>query len=185
MYKPKVFFTAAFEGKTKYQQYYDLIVQILSESNVELIATELGNYLKLLSKNDLKKHKTDRERHYIAIKNGIQSADMIILELSHESFQVGHEATIALDLNKPVLGLSLHEDWSNRIIHRYFTAAKYNKYMVRNIIQEFIERHSHEYLSERFNLFLSKKQTDKLERLAKSEGLNKSEYIRMLLNKLS
>lgn len=185
MYKTKIFFTAAYAGKRKYQKYYDLIVQSIQACDVELIATELGNYKDLLTKTELKKYKTDRERHYVAIKKGIQWADLVILELSEESFQVGHEATLALFMNKPVLGLSLLEDWGRRIIHRYFHGAKYNEYFVKQIISEFINKYSHADLSERFNLFLSKQQLAKLEQLAQKEGMNKSELLRSLLEKTS
>ncbi len=183
MHKLKVFFTAAYAGKKKYQQNYDQIVQAIQACDVELVATELGNYQDLLTKKELARCKTDRERHYLAIKRGIQWADLVILELSEESFQVGHEATIALYLNKPVLGLSLHEDWGERIMHRYFHGAKYTKYFVVEIIANFIRKFSDADLSERFNLFLSKQQLDKLEAQAKAEGMNKSEYLRYLLEK--
>ncbi len=185
MYKTKVFFTAAYSGKKDYQKYYDLIVKILLNSKVELVATELGNYKSLLTKNDLKKCRTTEEEHYLAIKNGIRWADLVVFELSKESFQVGHEATVALNLNKPVLGLSLLENWQNKIIHRYFYGVKYTQYTLREHISAFLEKHSNENLSERFNFFLSKRQLSKLEKLCELEGINKSEYLRNLLDRSS
>jgi len=182
MYKTKVFFTASYEGKQAYQENYDLIVKAIKESTTEVIATELGNYKTILTQKEMNKCKTEREMHYLAIKRGIQWADLVILELSHESFQVGHEATLALELNKPVLGLSVNVDWSERIIHRYFYGEKYSKYFVKEIVQDFIAKNSKEDLNERFNLFLSKSQLKKLETLSKKENMNKSEYLRNLIN---
>ncbi len=182
MYKTKVFFTCSHSGKKKYQEYYDKIVSAIENSNVNLIATELGNYKQTLTKADLKKCKSDREVHYLAIKKGIQWADLIILELSEESFQVGHEATLAMEMKKPVLGLSLNEDWAARIKHPYFHAAKYTKYFYKDIIEKFIRDFGDEQLSERFNLFLSKRQLNKLERKAKDENINMSEMIRRLVD---
>lgn len=182
MYKPKVFFTASFSGKSKYQDLYDQVLKSIQNNDVDLIATELGNYKAILTEEDTRSCNTEREIHYLAIKKGINWADLVILELSHESFQVGHEATLALDQKKNVLGLSIHKDWSETIKNKYFHGAKYTKYFCNEIIQNFITRYSDEQLSERFNLFLSKRQMNKLENLAQKNGVNKSEYLRELLD---
>src|SRR5690606_24777736 len=105
---------------------------------IELIATELGNYKQILTKSDLKKVASSEEEHYLAIKKGIKWADLIVLELSHESFQVGHEATIAMLDKKRVLGLSIYRDWSKNIINDYFHGAKYNEYNIRSVINDFL-----------------------------------------------
>lgn len=183
MYNLKIFFTASFEGKEKYQSNYDKIVQIIKESKAEVVATELANYKKLLTLRDIKKLKTEKEIHYYAIKKGIQWADLVIMELSQESFQVGHEATLAIQLKKPLLGLSIHQDWSQRILDTYFIGAKYNEYNVREIITGFINKYSKNRLTERFNMFLSKQQIKKLDSLAKENSTTRSELIRSLIEK--
>lgn len=184
MYKTKVFFTAAFEGKQKYQNYYDLVVKALKQTGVDLVATELGNYKKLLTLKQIKKAKNNEELHYMAIKQGIEWADLVVLELSCESFQVGHEATMAMLSKKHVLGLSTEIDWSKRIIHDYFHAQKYTKYNLKEKITEFINKYRDTRLSERINLFISQSQEKKLELEAKKRGLNKSELIRGLIDRM-
>lgn len=60
--------------------------------------------------------------------------------------------------------------------------ARYNEYNVEEVVGNFIEMVKNERLEERFNLFLSSRQIDYLESVAKKRGLNKSEYIRMLID---
>jgi hypothetical protein len=184
MHKPKVFYTASFSGKSKYQKEYDLVLAALKASSVELLGTEVGNYKEVLVEDDLDEVKSGREEHYLAIKRGIEWADLVVLELSHESFQVGHEATLALLAKKHVLGLSINRDWSKTIINDYFHSAKYNRYTVKLIIKDFITRFGEPKLDQRMNLFLNRFQEQKLESEAAKRGVNKSELIRCLIDRL-
>ena len=179
----KIFFTASFSGKAKYQNYFDMIVRSIEGTGVELISPEKGNYKTLLTETDIKRLKTDRSIHYEAIKKGILWADLVIIEISQQDFQLGHEATLAVQNKKPVLCLSLHEDFSIKIINRYFYGAKYNQYNVKTIIKDFIYKHQREILSERFNFFLSKSQLKFLETESAKAGSNASELLRRLIDR--
>ena len=127
--------------------------------------------------------KSKKRLHYEAIRRGIGWADAVIIEISHEDFQLGHEASLAIQNKKPVLCLSIHEDFSKKISNPYFFGAKYNEYNIEELVENFIAKHQKEPLKERFNLFLSTSQLHKLETSAKRMGFNNSEYIRMLLDK--
>jgi predicted protein tyrosine phosphatase len=108
-----------------------------------------------------------------------------VIEISHEDFQLGHEATLAIMAKKPVLCLSIHEDFSKKIVNPYFFAAKYSESNIEEIVDNFIKRVDKESLNQRFNLFLSKRQLVNLEIASKKMGMNNSEYLRMLLDKNS
>lgn len=179
--KVKVFFTASYYGKEKYQRYYDLVLRKIEESDVEVVGTEKGNYTKLLGKDIKKPIFGNKPLHYKAIKKGILWSDAVIIEMSHEDFQLGHEATIAIQAKKPVLCLSLHEDFSRKIRNEYFHGAKYNEYNIGKVIRNFLDIVRREKLSERFNCFLSKRQVAYLEKKSSEEGVNKSEYLRKLI----
>ncbi len=179
----KVFYTASFYGKKKYQKYYDLVLAAIEKNKVELIATEKGNYKQILSETDKAKLPTDRLIHYEAIRKGILWADAVVIEISNEDFQLGHEATLAIQAKKPVLCLSIHENFSEKINNRYFFAAKYNEDTVDEIIETFIKRAQKNILSQRFNLFLSPSQIQYLEKNATERKMNKSEYLRALIDK--
>lgn len=181
----RIFYTASFYGKAKYQNCYDLVLKSIKQTGADVISPEVGNYLSVLKLEDYAKIRSKKKLHYEAIRRGITWAQAMIIEVSHEDFQLGHEATIALSLKKPVLALSLHEDFSKKITSPYFFGAKYNEYNVEELVTEFIKKSEKETLNERFNLFLSSRQLTNLEASAQKRGINKSEYLRMLIDKES
>ena len=130
-------------------------MKAIESTGIELISPEKGNYKKLLTRRDIEHLKKDREIHYEAIRKGIIWADAVIIEISNEDFQLGHEATLAMFAKKHVLCLLIHEDFSEKINHRYFHGAKYNQFNAEEVVVNFIERVKKERLSERFNCFLS------------------------------
>jgi len=181
MDKTKIFFTASYYGKKKYQQYYNLVLRKIEESDADLIGTEKGNYMEILDKRMKRKIRNERHLHYEAIRRGILWADAVIIENSNEDFQLGHEATLAIQAKKHVLCLSLREDFSRKIKNEYFHGAKYNEYNIGTVIRRFLQLVQKENLSERFNCFLSKRQVAYLEKKSAHEGVSRSEYLRQLL----
>ena len=179
----RVFYTASFYGKRKYQKYYDLVLKAIEKTGVELISPEKGNYFKVLTEKDYKDIKSKKKLHYEAIKRGITWAQAVIIEISNEDFQLGHEATLATQAKKPVLCLSLNEDFSEKINNSFFYAAKYNEYNIEEIVDDFIKNAEKEALNQRFNLFVSPRQLTYLENAAKRSEMNMSEYLRMLVDK--
>lgn len=177
-----VFFTASFKGKDKYQREYDLILKILEEQDVEVFSPEKGNYLDLLTTSQKTMELADQ--HYLAVKKGIAQADAVVLEVSEQDFQLGHEATLAIQSKTPVLCLSKSNDFSKEIRHRYFYGAKYSKYSVRYEIEQFIKQSRKARLSERFNFFLSSTQLAKLEKFSDEQQINSSQIIRDLIDNL-
>lgn len=178
----KVFYTASFSGKKKYQKYYDKVLKAIQENNVELISPEIGNYKKVVPPKVSQKVHSKKKLHYDAIKRGIQWADVVIIEVSNEDFQLGHEATIAIQNKKPVLCLSIHQDFSEKIINRYFHGAKYNPYNIKYIIQKFLQTTKRGILTQRFNFFLSPSQLQNLKKNAAELGITKAEVLRKYID---
>jgi hypothetical protein len=179
----KIFFTASYYGKEKYQKYYDMVLASLEKLNVEVVSPEKENYLDLLTKRDIKRLKGDRRIHYEAIRKGILWADAVVIEISNEDFQLGHEATLTIQNKKHVLCLSLNEDFSEKIHNKFFHAAKYNQFNIEEIVEKFVRMVSTKRLDQRFNLFLSSDQLKYLEKASQENNVNKSEYIRTLIDK--
>lgn len=179
----KIFFTAAYSGKDKYQKHYDLVLKAIQSTGADVISPELNNYKKILTQVEMNSLKTERQIHYEAIRKGIEWSNLTIIEISEENFQLGYEANLAIQNKKPVLCLSLHEDFSEKIHNRYFHGAKYTKFTVTDIVVDFIVKHRKELLSERFNFFISKSQLQHLERKAKKDKISVSEYLRNLIEK--
>jgi hypothetical protein len=180
-----IFFTASHRGEAKYKKQFDRVYQtIKSFSDVSLISPGWkDNYEELISASKKKKLQDPRLIEYEAIKKGIQLADAVIIEVSQESFQLGHETTLTLMNKKPVLCLSMHEDFNKRISHDYFFGAQYTDSTLKGIIQDFLSQVRDLSLSKRFNLFLYPRQVEYLEINAKKNKMNMSEYIRYLINR--
>jgi hypothetical protein len=175
----KVFFTCSYSGKSKYQDSYDLVVKAIQEfPEIDIISPELGDYTQVLDRREITQLH-DRERvHYAAIKKGIELADVVIIDITEEGFQLGHEATLAIMGKKPVLVLSRFKNYAKLITNPYLYGAKYDKFTIEATVNEFLMKHLNPKLSQRFNLFLSRRQMELLEQKAKSAGLTKSELIR-------
>lgn len=177
----KIFYTASYYGKEQYQKDYDLVLNTLKKHNIELVGTEVGNYISTLPEKLRLNIKDKNILHYEAIKQGITGADAVIIEVSHQDFQIGHESTLAILSKKHVLCLSIHEDFSQKIRNEYFHGARYNKYNINEVIEEFINTVKQEKLNTRFNMFLSDRQIKYLQTISLTENLNMSEYIRKLI----
>src|SRR3990167_4594693 len=169
----KIFFTASFHGKKQYQRYYNIVLKTLEQiPNAFITSTEKDNYLSVLPLKDRKRIKNKEKLHYLAIKRNIQDADAVVIEMSNEDFQLGHEATLAIQNKKYVLCLSTREDFSE----------KYNEYNIEEVVDNFIEVVKKNQFSERFNCFISPSQMDYVKEKAKKEHMNASEYIRSLID---
>ena len=180
----KIFWTASYHGKTQYQKDYDLVGGAIDrQPEVEVVATEKGNYQSILPPSIRKDLANNPSRlHYEAIRRGILWADAIIIEISHESFQLGHEATLAMQAKKHVLCLSTHEDYSPKLDNRYFHAARYNKMTIEEQIESFLKLTRRDLLSRRFNLFLTSSQEQFVKQKGEESGEGASSYIRSLID---
>ncbi|MCA9374962.1 hypothetical protein KC622_01380 [Candidatus Dojkabacteria bacterium] len=179
----KVFYTASYYGKKKYQKNYDQVLRAIERNEVDIISPELGGYEKVLSVSERSAVKSHDLVHYRAIRKGIQLCDATIIEISNEDFQLGHEATLAILNKKPVLCLSIYEDFSKKIDSPYFHGAHYNEFNLDFVVSDFIKKVSSNRLDQRFNLFLSRTQLEKLEKFSKEAKTTKSEYLRSLIEK--
>lgn len=178
-----IFYTASYAGKQDYQREYDAVKTAIGAFAVTLIGTEAGNYQEFMPKKLRDKFANNPKLlHYESIRHGIIISDAVVIEVSREDFQLGHEATLAIDAKKPTLCLSLHEDWSQKIKHEYFFGAKYEIETVRGVIQDFLSQVRDMSRAKRYNLFMYPQQLTYLEKMAKAENMSVAQYIRKLVN---
>lgn len=122
----KIFFTTPFPGKKLYQKEIDTIIKIIEASGATVVSPEKPEqYQEALSKDKQKKYGNKKLAHYEFVRQNIASADAIIFESSYEDFRVGHEATLGLMYDKPVLVLSQNIDYSEYISHEKLYGKKY------------------------------------------------------------
>lgn len=178
----KIFYTVSFYGKDKYQKYYDLVLAAIEKTGEQVISPEKGNYKQMISERVRAGLKNANAVHYEAIRRGILAADAVIIEASFQDIQIGYEMALAVVGKKPVLCLSIYEDFSQKINNGYFFGSKYSELNVEEIVGEFVDRAKKKRLGERFNMFLSVPQKQYLEKRAKEEEMTKSEYLRELID---
>lgn len=179
----KVFFTSSLEGKKQFQDCYDSIIETLAKNRVEVISREIQEYESLLNPKSIEGLSPD-EIHYKFVKKGISLANAVVIEASLSKFQLGHEATLALLYNKPVLCVSQAKDYSIQIKHPKFYAQKYKtKKDLEVIIKDFVDELENKYLSVRFNAFLSPEQKTFLDWYGERNKMNASEVVRELIDR--
>jgi hypothetical protein len=177
----KIFFTCSYSGKKLYQKNFDAVIKAIEKNDVELITTERPAYIEIGNKDRTKKIQNHNKLHYESIRRAIIESDAVIIDNSHESFRLGHEATLALSFNKPVLVLSVNRDMSMFIKHKNFSGAKYTPYNLQSIIDNFVKTAHKKLLSIRFNMFISEEQQNYLQKVANFENSTMSEYLRKLI----
>lgn len=180
----KIFWTASYRGKKKYQKYYELVARTLdAQPDLEIIATEKGNYLDLVPPTIRKRlANKPQQLHYEAIRRGIAWADAVVIEISQEDFQLGHEATLTVESKKHVLCLSVHENFEDKIRSRYFHGARYNHFTIEQQVEDFLKLASRDLLAHRFNLFLTSSQLQYLKEMGQESGQGASAYLRSLID---
>lgn len=78
--------------------------------------------------------------HYEFITRGIAEADLVIIEASQESLRIGHEITVALLFQKPVLVVSQKKNYARYIQDSLLTGFQYKtKTELREKIEQFIK----------------------------------------------
>lgn len=119
-----IFFTTPFDGKEKYQKSINAILHVIKSQNTVVTPEDTARYMTSLNK--LRKQGLNAEQaHYAFIRQGIASADVVIIEASEEDIRVGHELTLALLFHKPTLVLSQYTDFSRYITHDLLQGALY------------------------------------------------------------
>ena len=119
-----VFFTTPYAGKKRYQQFIDVIVSTIKKNNRLITPEDTSSYLSSLNKLQ-KQGLNKNQAHYAFIRQGIASADVVIIEATEEDIRVGHELTLALLFHKQTLVLAQGKNFSSYITHDLLQGASY------------------------------------------------------------
>ncbi|MFA6252121.1 MAG: hypothetical protein WCX74_01860 [Candidatus Paceibacterota bacterium] len=144
--------------------------------------------------NDYKKgkFKIDRVDIYNKAVQSILVSDFIVIEGTVSSFSIGHQLTLALSKNKPVLYMIYRDGGENKnklqnnfvygINSPLLTIAKYSSVEdIKNILINFFNNNSN--ITTKFNIVLNKEIDNYLDWSSFYYKKNKSEFIRDIINK--
>ncbi len=134
-----VFFTTPFAGKKSYQPFIDAVLAEIKKVSRVITPEETSRYLTSLQQ--LQKQGLNKDQaHYAFIRQGIASADVVIIEATEEDIRVGHEMTLALLFHKPTLVLAQGKDFSSYITHDLLQGASYSTTgEAQEIVQRFLQ----------------------------------------------
>ncbi len=134
-----VFFTTPFSGKEHYQPIIDAIVSTIESENRLITPENTSRYMSTLDKLE-KQGLNKNQAHYAFIRQGIASADVVIIEATEEDIRVGHEMTLALLFHKPTLVLAQGKDFGEYITHDLLQGASYStKEEAQDIVNQFLK----------------------------------------------
>jgi hypothetical protein len=123
-----------------------------------------------------------REQFHKQLRSWILSSQCVVVETSFPSVSVGFEISLALQLNKPVLVLYLHEPPtllsgydSERLI-----CERYTPQSLSTLIDEYLN-YVQSQSDHRFTFFISSKINHYLDGVSKRKNVPKSVYLRQLI----
>lgn len=184
----KVHFTCSTNEFEEHFELYKTIRKTILQIGIEITRDWIYEELKLRKKG-IKKYSINVYEKTI---QAILDADAVIIEGSIPSFHIGHQITIALQRNKPVLLLTqklekgkwpfittFHNEHSKRnLLH----VKTYTKRSLKTIIKRFLKEYKKGPLV-RFNLFLDNTVDSYLNWASLAYKKSKSEIIRDLIKK--
>ena len=134
----------------------------------------------------------DREDVYSKVLGSILAADVMIVEGTVASFSVGHQVTLALSKNKPILFLikksparksgGAKNSFLAGITSPLLTIAEYDDSNLADILNEFLNNNGGKPIV-KFNIVLTKEIENYLNWANFTYKINKSEFIRNLILK--
>jgi len=179
----KVYFTAAISAKDQFGKNYKAIVETLRELGHKVSADHiLKRDMSFIKKETDEEHK----KHYKWMVRELSKADLLIAEVSFPStVHVGHELTLALEKDKPVLALYTEKRkpllfWG--ITSEKFYVAEYNLRNIKSVLEGSID-YLAEQMDARFNFFISPKIGNYLDWIAKKRKMPRAVYLRRLIEK--
>jgi hypothetical protein len=180
----KVFFTASLSEREKYKEYYDTVVQTIQANGDEVISLEVQDYSYLIPK-DVIESIPKNELHYTWLKKGIKKSNCVVIDASRDSFRLGHEASLAMLYNKPVLVISNKKDYSDVIINPRFYAHIYNsKADIQYAVTDFLKTVLNKHMGLRKNFIITSENRNFLKWYSNKFAMNDSEIVRQQLDEL-
>jgi hypothetical protein len=180
----KVYFTAARSFRKEFGKTYEKIVQILKNDGLDVFDDTKGVFGASLSTLT----KEDKKRIYHEMISEMDKADFSVFEATWPStIYVGYKIALSYMKNKPVIalykgGVGQEPFFYKGMSNKKVVWIRYNDENLEKVLCEAVEK-AKKMLDLRFNLFIPRGLMAYLDWVTKDVGVNKSEYIRMLIEK--
>lgn len=178
-----IYFNASVSSRSEFKDEYQEIVNVLESLGHRVLSDHILEYPESGRKTETEE---SRKAYYSKMIRKIKRADLMVAEVSFPStIHVGHELTLALDANKPVL--ALHKKNMRPILfwglhEEKFLVEEYSLVDLKQLISKSIE-YLTEQMDTRFNFFISPKIGNYLDWIAKKKKTPRAVYLRKLIEK--
>lgn len=183
----KVFFACSTSELKKYKNNYLEICKLTKEMGHNLTRDWLDEAIKLIEGGTTT---IDREDIYSQVADAIMAADVVVIEGTVASFSIGHQITLALLKNKPVLFLQLKEKGKKRgriknnfidgIKSPLLTVVQYTPDELADVLNDFFDKNGGKHIV-KFNIVLTREIENYLNWVSFAHRVNRSEFIRELI----
>jgi hypothetical protein len=178
----KVYFSGALYTQGDFQPRYKKIVKCLVDNGLEVMedttVTPFSKFQEMSESEILDNYKN--------VRKWVEKCDFAVFEASFPStLSIGHEISLALGKGKPVIVMYLEERSPMFLLGYKNDMIIWVKYKDADIAQSLTKALEgiKGKVSVRFNFFLPRSLVAYLDWVGKDTGTNKSEYIRMLIEK--
>lgn len=181
-----VVFSCSTDKLKEYKEQYRLICCTIKELGHTLVRDWIEE---AIGSVEGRTKKIDRQTIYKKVLKAVEKADVVVVEGTVGSFSVGHEATLALQKEKPILFLVNSSAKEKSFLHDYFIdaakpslvmKAEYNTSNAKSILEKFFTLYKGGGQF-RFNLMLDKDVRDYLNWASRFYQKTKSDIIRDLV----
>ncbi len=177
----KIYFIGSISGRAQYEENYKKIVEIFEKLDVEVLNESV---LDIDFKQIEDVSFEEEAEYYEQVNDWINQADVVLAEVSHQSTSVGHEITLALSKNKPVVAISAKEEYP--IIFKGIKNDRLQliKYALDNLEKKLSAalKTASEVQDTRFNFFISPQHQNYLDWIAKNRKIPRSVFLRRLID---
>ena len=188
----KVHFACSTSELEVYSKNYLDIWSIIREQGHAITRDWIKNAVATFKDYEKGKYKVDRADIYNKAIESVLASDFVVIEGTVSSFSIGHQLTLALSKNKPVLFLVYRDAGENKnklqnsFVHginsSFLKVAKYSSVEdIKRILIDFFNNNSS--IATKFNIVLNKEIDNYLDWASFYYKMNKSEFIRDIINK--
>lgn len=176
----KIYFSAALLYKDKRGHTYKKIMEFITKNGHKLLNYDMDRDIFEIQKLT----ESDYKKHYKAVIKWINESDLVVIEASFPStMHIGHEISLALQKNKPVIVL-YEEGYTPFFLEgseaEKLILAPYQDKNLEKVLKNFIDYASMQQ-DLRFNIMLTPEIYNMLSESAKKENTTKASLIRKLI----
>src|SRR3989338_10054560 len=187
----KIHFACSTSELGKHKDNYRKICSLIKSMGHVITRDSLEEAIKIVENKSI--NSLDRESVYNKVVSSILASDVLVVEGTIASFSVGHQVTLALSKNKPVLFLVTKKQINKKndkaknsfltgLTSTLLKVVEYNDSNLADILNDFLNNNGNRAVV-KFNIVLTKEIENYLDWASFTHKINRSEFIRGLILK--